>query len=319
MAQEDRTEAATPRRLQRAREEGNVAASREVAPLAGLAAVTLIIAVAGQGLGTLLLGRLELMLVTSSGGNVGITLAAALLAMVSFVGPIVLGILVAAVTASLLQTGPIFNPGKLRPDLGRLSVARGLGRLFGTSALIEATKAIAKVTVFGLALYHVLTSHSLMLRTAVFWYPNQIVARTTTLFLQVSETLLAAQFAIACADIVWTRHQHARQLRMTKEEVRQDAKDADGNPQAKSRLRQIRMTRSRQRMLAAVPKATVVVTNPTHYAVALSYDLYSRRCAAGGGKRSGRRCCTDTGTSASLRSAFGRKPAACACFVHGRS
>ena len=89
---------------------------------------------------------------------------------------------------------------------------------------------------------------------------------------QLALTLFGAQAVIAGADTIWVRYRHAQQLRMSKEEVRQDAKEVDGNPQIKQKLRQIRMARSRKRMLAAVPQATVVVTNPTHYAIALAYD-----------------------------------------------
>ena len=212
------------------------------------------------------------MLTIGPNADLASALAAACQVSAAFAGPIILGVLVAAVVSSLLQTGFLLNPGALRPDFGRLSPVRGLKRIFGATGLIEAAKAVVKLMVLGFAVFHVLSGNLLRLKAAVYWLPIHSVATTCQIYMQLADTLLGAQFVIAGADVVWVRHRHAQQLRMSKEEVRQDAKDADGNPQIKQRLRQIRIARSRKRMLAAVPKATVVVTNPTHFAVALSYD-----------------------------------------------
>ncbi len=276
MATEDRTEAATPRRLQRAREEGQVAISREVAALAGLGAATLVIGIMGPVLGNGVMSRLGAMLTLSPGTSPGETVSMALLACcvttAALAGPIVLGVLAASVAASLLQTGFVFNPGALRPDLARLNPARGIKRIFGLTGLVEAGKSVVKLAVLGIAAYHVFSGNLTLAGGALFWWPGQIVSHSMILVMQLAVTLLGAQALIAGADIVWVRRRHAQQLRMSKEEVRQEAKDTDGNPQIKQRLRQMRMARARKRMLAAVPRATVVVTNPTHYAIALAYD-----------------------------------------------
>ena len=272
MAGEDRTEAATPRRLQRARETGHIPISREVSSLAGLGAAWLILALVGPSLGHSLLGRLEAMLTAPPQVSVAPALMACCLTGALVAGPIVLGVLLASTVGTLLQTGLAFNPGALRPDFGRLSPLQGLKRLFGTAGLIEAGKATVKLAVLGLAVYHVLSGSLAPLQASIGWLPSQSVSRFWQVVFQLAKTVIGAQLVIAGVDIVWVRHRHAKQLRMTKEDVRQDTRDADGNPQIKQRLRQIRLTRSRKRMLAAVPKATVVVTNPTHYAVALAYD-----------------------------------------------
>ena len=272
MSGEDRTEAATPRRLQRAREEGHVPISREVPALAGLGAATLVIAMTGPALGTTLLDQLGGMLTLPATTDVASALMACCLATGAIAGPIVLGVLVASVASSLLQSGFVFNPAALQPDLGKLNPAHGLKRIFGTTGLIEAGKSIVKLGVLGFAAYHVISGALPELKGAVFWLPGQIVSRTVQLVMQLSVTLLGAQAVIAGFDTFLVRRRYSKQLRMTKEEVRQEARDADGNPQIKQRLRQIRMVRARKRMLAAVPKATVVVTNPTHYAIALAYD-----------------------------------------------
>ena len=272
MAGEDRTEAATPRRLQRARDEGTVAISREVPALAGLGAATLLLSIMGPAFGSSVMGRLGVMLVAPPGLSVQSALMACCTATAVLAGPVVLGIVAASVAAFLLQTGLTFNAASLQPDLARLSPARGFKRLFGTAGLFESGKSLAKLGVLGFAAYHVLSGGLAELKGAVFWLPAQLAGQTVHFVLQLASTMLGAQAVIAGADTIWVRYRHAKQLRMTKEEVRQDAKDADGNPQIKQRLRQIRLSRSRRRMLAAVPTATVVVTNPTHYAIALAYE-----------------------------------------------
>ena len=272
MATEDRTEAATPRRLQRAREEGQVAISREVPALAGLGAATLVIGVMGPVLGSGVMSRLGAMLTLSPGTSPGTALLACCVATAALAGPVVLGVLAASIAASLLQTGLSLNPGALRPDPARLNPLRGIKRIFGPTGLVEAGKSVIKLAVLGFAVYHVFSGNLKLVEGAFFWWPGQMVSHSMALVMQLALTLLGAQVVIAGADIVWVRHRHAQQLRMSKEEVRQEAKDADGNPQIKQRLRQMRMARARKRMLAAVPRATVVVTNPTHYAIALAYD-----------------------------------------------
>ena len=269
---EDRTEAATPRRLDKARQEGNVAVSREVPALAGLGAGTLVLAMMGPSLSHSLTDRLAPMLSWGPTQDLSGAAAQALLALVAMAAPLVLGVLVASVAATLLQTGLVFNPASLMPDLTRLNPGRGLKRLFGLGGLVEAGKSVVKLGVLGFAAYHVLAGGLPALGGAAFWLPDQLADRIMRQVLQLAMTLLGAQAAIAVADVWWVRHKRARDLRMSKQDIKQEAKEADGNPQVKQRLRQLRMVRARKRMMAAVPTATVVVTNPTHYAIALFYD-----------------------------------------------
>ncbi len=269
---EDRTEAATPRRLERARSEGSVAVSREVPALAGLGAATLVLYVLGASMGHDVTHRLAAMMNVSASRDLAAATVQAILALALVAGPLVLGVLAASVAASLLQTGVVLRPTALMPELGRLNPMRGLKRLFGMSGLVEAGKSVVKLGVLGFAAYHVMAGGVAALGSAASWLPEQLADRIMRQVMQLAMTLLAAQAVIAGADVWWVRHKHARDLRMSKEELRQEAKEADGNPQIKQRLRQIRMSRARKRMMTAVPTATVVVTNPTHYAIALTYD-----------------------------------------------
>ena len=269
---EDRTEAATPRRLERARSEGSVAVSREVPALAGLGAATLMLSMLGSSMGHGITSRLAAMFDVSAPRDLSAAMVQAGIAVALVAGPLVLGVLTASIAASLLQTGLVLRPTTLMPDLARLNPMRGVKRIFGVAGLVEALKSVAKLGVLGFAAYHVMAASIAAVGSAALWQPDQLADRIMRLVIQLATTLLAAQAVIAGADVWWVRHKHARDLRMSKEELRQESKEADGNPQIKQRLRQIRMSRARKRMMAAVPTATVVVTNPTHYAIALTYD-----------------------------------------------
>ncbi len=272
---EDRTEAASARRLQNAREEGRVPLSREVPALAGLGAATVMLAALGPGAGTTLLVRLRPMLEDAGRFDSSLlpgALRATAIAIVLVAAPLVLAALAAGVAAGLLQTGLLLRPQALQPDLGRISPRRGLSRIIGKDGLVEVGKSLVKLGVFGTLAWREVAAALPSLPGAALWTPATLAARTGHAVLHLLMTMLAAQAAIAGFDVLWVRHRHARSLRMTRQELRDEHKDTDGNPQVKAKLRQLRRARARRRMMAAVPTATVVVTNPTHYAIALRYD-----------------------------------------------
>ena len=171
-----------------------------------------------------------------------------------------------------MQTGFLINGGALQPDLGRISPRAGLRRLFGSDGLVEAGKSLAKVAVMAFALWRVVLDDLPALMQAPRWAPQMLLAHTLPPVLHMLFVVLAVQAAIAAFDLFWVRLRHAQQLRMSREDVREELREMEGDPKIKARIKQIRTQRARKRMLAAVPKATVVITNPTHYAVALAYD-----------------------------------------------
>jgi len=271
---QDRTEAATPRRLQRAREEGRVPVSREVQHFAGLAAATLVLAWTAGTVGRDLTGRLAGFLAHADAqalaGPQGLALAWS--AAWHGAGPFALAALAAGVAAALLQTGFLIHGGTLQPDISRISPTAGLRRLVSRDHLMEALKSIAKLAVLGFIFWRVLQSDLPALLQSPRWAPQVLLTRTLSPVLHLLFVVLALQAAIAAYDVFWVRLRNAQQLRMSKEDVREEQRETEGDPKIKARIKQIRTQRARKRMLAAVPKATVVVTNPTHYAVALAYD-----------------------------------------------
>lgn len=274
--QEDRTEAASARRLQKAREEGQVPVSRECVSLAGLglATLTLCFVVPGvaRDVGRILagmLGQAHAVDLASFGADIGWIGARAFLLGAA---PFVLAALVGGVGAVLLQTGFLIHPGGLMPKLSGLNPLTGFKRLFGVEGLVETLKSVVKLGAIAGAVWLAVGSDWRWLAGSVQFTPALLLDRLTRLLFHVLLAVLGAQAAIALADLAWVRYRHATKLRMTRHDLREEHRETEGDPRIKARIKQIRTLRARQRMMAAVPKAAVVITNPTHYAVALAYD-----------------------------------------------
>ncbi len=270
----DRTEAATPRRLQRAREAGQAPVSRELPVLAALGAGGLVLAWSGPGLISGLAHQLASLLQQPDRSD-GEALQLAGLAGLHAALPLMLAPLLAGAAAVFLQTGFLISAAPLAPDLQRINPARGLARLFSRDSIIEAGKSLAKLAAVAIVLWHALAADIGTLGALSLTDLRLLPARAAAGALHVVWAVLGVQAAITTLDVLWTRLRHADSLRMTRQDVRDEQKETEGDPKIKARIRRIRQGRARRRMMAAVPKATVVVTNPTHYAVALAYDRAS--------------------------------------------
>jgi flagellar biosynthetic protein FlhB len=184
------------------------------------------------------------------------------------------GLLVAlALAASLAQTGLIFAPEKIKPQGSKISLGKGMKKIFSTRSVVEFLKGIIKlsiVTVVALGL-------ALPLLDNVTLLPSMPISATLdkiqAIAIQLTVGTLAVMTAVAYFDFLYQRHMHMKQMRMSKQEVKDEHKQAEGDPHVKARIRKLRTERAQQRMMAAVPKADVVITNPTHYAVALKYEM----------------------------------------------
>jgi flagellar biosynthetic protein FlhB len=279
--QGDRTEAPTPRRLLRARDEGRVALSREVPGLVGLSVATLLLVMAGPWLSHALALRLLVLMQAAGTWDAARTpvtapLMAAGMAVLAGAAPLVLPVLVANIAAVVAQVGLLFRVEALLPDVSRIDPSSGLKRLFGVNNLVEGAKSVVKVVVLLLAGWRSLAGDMAALWQAPLWDARALLRHALTECVHLLLLLLAAQAAIAALDVVWVRLRHQRSLRMTREDVRRENRETEGNPETKARVRRIRQMRARKRMMTAVPKAAVVVTNPTHYAVALAYERGQR-------------------------------------------
>jgi flagellar biosynthesis protein FlhB len=273
--QQDRTEAPTARRLQKAQEEGEVPVSREAVLLACLASGAMTLWLMGPGIGHHLVRPLAVIL-----GQPGLPVSEPIalfheigMVFLGTIAPFVVPIGLGAVAATLLQTRFALRSSALHADLGRLSPGRGWKRSFGSDSLVETAKSLAKLLIVGGSVAQVLYQELPKLENLPAVPLSVLLNLLSSVVIRLLLAVVLAQLVIAGADMFWLWRQHLRQLRMSRSDIKDETKETDGDPAIKMRIRRLRMRRARQRMLAAVPKATVVVTNPTHYAVALSYDI----------------------------------------------
>ena len=279
MAEDDssKTEEPTGKRLGEAREKGQVGKSREVDHWLMLLAITLVIFIFGPQMSSSLKDALVIYLAQANQIPVDRdalqSLFLGLATKAAFtLAPAVALLAVAGIGSSLLQHGVLFAPQLLMPQWSRLSPANGIKRLFSWSAIVEFVKGALKLTILGGFCYWLLRGDFNQLEKYIFLEPGQIMALIDRLALKLLSGLLAMLAFIATLDFLYQRFAFLRSLRMTKEEVREEYKQSEGDPIVKGRLRQLRVERARRRMMQAVPKSDVVITNPTHFAIALKYD-----------------------------------------------
>ena len=272
-----RTEQPTQKRLHDAEEKGDVAQSPEIATLAVLAAATAFIAMWGGSTASQIRGLMTAFLaephrLNVSGGSMNQLFGSLGMQMVAILA-VPLGILAASsLAAHWVQHAPKFSTEKLKPDVTRLNPLKGFGRIFGRTSLITFAKGLVKVGAAGFAIYTIIWPS----RDDVVAMITLPVAQILPFVQSVTVRFLCAALAVlavfAAADYGWQYFERMRRLKMTRQELRDEFKQSEGDPTVKARLRQIRSDRARKRMMAAVPKAAVVITNPTHFAVALAYE-----------------------------------------------
>ena len=276
MAADDKTEQATPRKRQEVRRKGQVARSGEINAACGLLACLLALRVGGpymaSGLAGLIRAGFELAPVsTLSPRELSVGLMSLLLATGKILTPVLGAAAVAGLVGNVCQVGFNFTLQPLNPDWTRLNPIRGFARIFSMRALVELAKSLLKVVVVGWVAYSFLR-HNYQLVAAMSAMSHTEIYATLGylawhLFLRAAGVLVI----IAGADYFFQRFQFERSIRMTKQEVKDDWKRSEGDPLIKSRMRQRHRELSRARMMQEVARATVVVTNPVHVAVALRY------------------------------------------------
>ncbi len=278
----ERTEPASQRRREQAREEGQVARSRELSTLALLLAAGGGLSFMGGGLTERLSGLMrhglrldralafdtELMLEQLKDSSIDVLMA--------FL-PLFALLIVAGIASALLLNGWMFSVKPLMPDFARLDPRQGLARMVSAHGLVEMLKAIGKaLLVGGVAAWVIWKNSGAMLALASEPLAAGMVHLTQ--FLGTSFLLMAGSVAlIAAIDVPFQIWDQEKKLRMTREEVRQENRETEGDPQVKAHIRSQQREIARKRMMAEIPKADVVVTNPTHYAVALRYQDGSMR------------------------------------------
>jgi flagellar biosynthetic protein FlhB len=268
---EDRTEAATPRRIEKAREDGQVAVSRELAGFGALGGGVLGLMIALPPAGLELLRGLRAVLERAheippmSGA-----LELGRLGLMAALPPAVLAG-AGALAATLLQTRGLVSAKGIAPQVSRINPLAALKRLFGPDGAIEFLRTLLKLALVGAALWWAVGDPA-TLGALLYLPPAALLAAGGRAALDLALAALAVFALIAALDWLWVRWRHLDRLRMSRQDLKEESRESEGDPQIKARLRQLRQQRARGRMMAAVPRAAVVVTNPTHFAVALAYD-----------------------------------------------
>lgn len=273
----EKTEDPTQKRLKDAHDKGDVPKSQEVSTWFTLVGATLMIAIFAPGaagsLGDLMKGYIEhahqipldgyaiKALWRDTGQSVAL-----------IVGVPLIGLVLMAVAGNLVQHQPLLTAETIKPKLSKVSPASGFKRLFSADSLVNFAKGMAKILIVGAVMVAVLWPHRDEADVMIFADPVIILEEARILILQVLAAILAVMTVVAGADLVYQRNKWFKKQKMSLREVKEEFKQTEGDPQVKGKIRQLRMERSRKRMMSAVPQATVVVTNPTHYAVALQYE-----------------------------------------------
>jgi flagellar biosynthetic protein FlhB len=272
-----KTEEPTAKRLEEARKRGQVAFSREVGSWAVLGAATIgLVALAP----TLKANTIDMMsryfggahaMPTDLGGVAALAQEIVLLVALA-VGPLTVGMFIAGIAAGAVQVGWMIAPEAMAPKFSKISPLSGFSRLFSSAAIIELLKGLLKLAIVGGMAWYVAAPEFERAPLHVLREPAAALVLLSELVFKLLIAVLAVLTVIAIVDVVYQHLRLRKELRMTRTEVRDEYKEQEGDPMVKAKLRQIRQERSRRRMMQAVPKADVVITNPTHYAVALRYD-----------------------------------------------
>ena len=274
----EKTEEPTERRKQEVRQQGQVAKSAELGSVFVILAAFLTI----KGLSSYLLLKISGYMTTiygALGQNDDFTLQSAHLLILNagmvfmeITMPILLAVLVVSLLVGFLQVGFMFNLEPLMPQLSRINPISGFGRIFSKRSLVELVKSMIKISIVMYFIYRFLNKEMGRI-------PGLIQAELAEAFITISELVfdLATQIAmvlliIAILDYAYQWWEHMQDLKMSKEEVKEEMKQTEGNPQIRSKIREKQRAMAMRRMMQEVPKADVIVTNPTHYSVALKYE-----------------------------------------------
>jgi flagellar biosynthetic protein FlhB len=274
---DDKTEDPTQKRLDDAHARGDVAKSQEVNTWFVIAGATLVLSTFSGSIGGGILMPLRNLV-----ANAGQLRAdgAALLGLSYTLGYAVLGAMgvpllmlaIAAIAGNMIQHRLVWSSESLTPKFSKVSPGAGLKRIFGKQAVANFAKGVFKLAALGAVMMAVLWPERHRLESFLMFDPSAILGVTTSLTLQLMGAVVAMLAAVAIADYFFQYRQWYQRQKMSLQEIKDEFKQSEGDPHIKAKIRQLRQQRMKKRMMAAVPNASVVITNPTHFSVALSYE-----------------------------------------------
>lgn len=274
---DEKTEEPTAKKLDDARKRGDIVYSPEVGAALSLIAATAIVAfmsgpVASQ-MAHSFIGFLAMPdQFSSEPGSLRAIMIGIGVKLLAVFGLVALTLAVAGIGARYLQDQPTFTGERLTPKLDKLNPIEGFKRVFGKAAFASFVKSLAKLVLVGAVLAWTLWPHDAELERISLLDPAALLPFVKERAVSMLIALASAAALLAAIDYVFTRQSYMKRMRMSRREIKEELRQQDGDPLVKAKLRAIRMERSRRRMLQNVPQASVVITNPTHYAVALRYE-----------------------------------------------
>jgi len=274
---DDKTEDPTQKRLDDALAKGDVAKSQEVNTWFIIAGGTLILSAFSGSIGGGILMPLRNLI--ANAGQLRVD-GAALLALGNTLGYAVLGaigvpllmLMLAAIAGNMIQHRLVWSSESLTPKFSKISPGAGLKRIFGKQAVANFAKGLFKLIALGAVMMAVLWPERHRLESFLMFEPTAILGVTTNLTLQLMGAVVAMLAAVAIADYFFQYRQWYQRQKMSLQEIKDEFKQSEGDPHIKAKIRQLRQQRMKKRMMSAVPSASVIITNPTHYSVALSYE-----------------------------------------------
>lgn len=274
---EDKTEDPTQKRLDEAHDRGDVAKSQEVNTWFVIAGATLVLSTFSGSIGGGILTPLRSLIAnswmirTDGAGLLALTQSLGY-AVIAALGVPLLMLALAAIAGNMIQHRLVWSAESMKPKFDKISPGAGFKRIFGKQAAANFAKGLFKVIALGLVMAAILWPERHRLEAMVRLDPAAIMGLTTSLTLKLMGAVVAMLAAVAIADYFFQYRQWFERQKMSLQEMKEEFKQSEGDPHIKGKIRQLRQQRMKKRMMAAVPKASVIITNPTHYSIALSYE-----------------------------------------------
>ena len=274
---EDKTEDPTQKRLDQALERGDVVKSQELNTWFVIAAATLVMSTFSGSIGTAVLVPMRNLIANSwmihTDGAGVLALARSLsFAVIAAIGVPILMVMLAAIAGNMMQHRLVWSGEPLKPNFGKISPLAGAKRLFGKQAAANFAKGIFKLVLLGTVMVMILWPERLRLESLLHMDVSELLGVTISLTKHLMGSVVALLALVAIGDYLFQYRQWYERQKMSVQEMKEEFKQSEGDPHVKGRIRQIRQQRMKKRMMAAVPKASVIITNPTHYSVALAYE-----------------------------------------------
>ena len=272
----EKTEQASDKRLEKAREEGDVPRSRELATCTVLLAAGVGFSMTGGQLGAAMKTNMSSMLqlerqAAFDPGFLIHRIADSVMSLLIAFAPLALVILIVAIGSPALIGGWLMTGKAVMPKFGKLNPIKGIANIVSKNAGVELVKSIAKCLLVGTVSFVVIKNNLDAMLSLSQLPADEAIAQIIALMLKAFLLIVASLVLIAAIDVPYQLKHYADKLKMTKEELKQEAKESEGDPHIKARIRQQQREIARRRMMSEIPKADVVITNPTHYAVAIQY------------------------------------------------